>query len=259
MKRLTFITSIALLTLGAAGSANATIQTVFDSWSGGLANFNTTVTNAGATATHDTWSSFAFTNGGTELDRTDYVVTQTDGSSLSDQGVYSAYGSSPTAYTSGRTLGIDPYGDGSDAGHGDGDGSGSKGSGLTFVFNSGINALGFEVGDWATCCQQSDLYISFGNNAPIKVGSSTTANDQFLTNGGAGVYVAAFDDSSTFTTVHFWGDGWGEYLVMGGTISYATVDQGSLPPTEVPEPAPLTIFGLGLILLGMLMRRRRAA
>lgn len=259
MKKLSFIASIALLTLGAAGTANATISTVFDDWNGGLANFNQTVTNAGATASHDNWASFVFTDGGKKLERADYTVTQTDGSFLSDQGIYSAYGSSPTAYTSGRTLGIDPYGDGSDTGHGAGDGSGSKGSGLTFVFNSGINALGFEVGDWATCCQESDLYISFGNNAPIKVGSSTIANDQFLTNGGAGVYVAAFDDSNTFNTVHFWGDGWGEYLVMGGTISYATVDQGSLPPTEVPEPAPLTIFGLGLVLLGLLMRRRRTA
>lgn len=255
MKKLTLIASIALLSLGAVGVANATITTVFDDWNGGLTNFNQTVTNAGGTAAHDTWSSLSFTNGGKDLVRTDYTVTKTDGSGLSDQGVYTASGSSPSAQTTGRTIGIDPYGDGSDTGHGSNDGKGSKGSGLTFVFASGINALGFEVGDWATCCQQSDLYISFGNNAPIKVGSSVTGGDQFLTNGGAGVYVAAFDDSATFNTVHFWGDGWGEYLVMGGTISYSTLDEGSL---DVPEPAPLTIFGLGLALLGLLMRRRRA-
>lgn len=259
MKKLTLIASIALLSLGAAGAANATIATVFDDWDGGLANFNLTVSGAGATATHDTWTTLAFTNSNKDLVRTDYTVTRTNGSALSDQGVYGAYASSPYTYTTGRTIDISPAGDGSDAGHGANDGLGSKGSGLTFVFNSGINALGFEVGDWATCCQQSDLYISFGNNAPIKVGSSTTFGDQFLTNNGAGVYVAAFDDSATFDTVHFWGDGWGEYLVMGGTISYATLERGSLPPTDVPEPAPLTFFGLGLILLGMLMRRRRAA
>lgn len=258
MKNLTFIASIVLLTLGAAGTAKATVATVFDSWNGGLTHFNQTMSDAGGTATHDTWGTLAFTSGGTQLLRAGYTVTKTDGSMLSDQGIYAAYGSSPTAYTSGRTLSINPFGDGTDSGYGDNNGLGSKGSGLTFVFDSAINALGFEVGDWATCCQRSDLYISFGNNAPIRVGSSVLANDQFLTNGGAGVYVAAFDDSGTFDTVHFWGDGWGEYLVMGGTISYATLDQGSLPPTSVPEPAALTFFGLGLILLGLLMRRRRA-
>ncbi len=259
MKRLTIIASIALLTLGAAGAANATIATVFDDWDGGLANFNSTVAAAGATATHDNWASLSFSGGGTQLDRSDYTVRKTDGNTIYDAGVYAAYSSSPTAYTTGHTIDISPYGDGTDAGHGTNNGLGSKGSGLTFVFDSAINALGFEVGDWATCCQQSDLYISFGSNAPIRVGSSTAYGDQFKTNGGAGVYVAAFDDSGDFTTVHFWGDGWGEYLVMGGTISYAKLDQGSLPPTSVPEPAALTFFALGLLLLSLMLRRRRTA
>lgn len=259
MKKLTLIATIALSTLGAAGTAHATIATVFNNWTDGLANFNQTVSDAGATATHDNWTSLVFANSNKELIRTDYTVTRTDGSALSDQGVYYASGSFPHALTTGRTIDISPAGDGSDTGHGANNGLGSKGSGLTFVFNSAINALGFEVGDWATCCQPSDLYISFGNNAPIRVGSSNNYGDQFLTNGGAGVYVAAFDDSATFDTVHFWGDGWGEYLVMGGTISYATLDQGTLPPTDVPEPAQIAIFGLGLVALGIATRRRKLA
>ncbi|HKZ09079.1 MAG TPA: PEP-CTERM sorting domain-containing protein [Rhodanobacteraceae bacterium] len=259
MKKLSLVAFVGLLVLGAASTANATIVTVFNNWTDGLANFNSKVAGAGGTATHDTWSSLSFSNGDTELDRTGYKLTRTDGTILSDQGVYNAYGSSPTAYTTGNTIDIDPYGNGTDNGHGDNNGLGSKGSGLTFVFDTGINAIGFEVGDWATCCQESDLYISFGNNAPIRVGQSLIAGDQFLTNGGAGVYVAAFDDSGDFDTVHFWGDGWGEYLVMGGTISYATLDQGSLPPVGVPEPGSLGMLALGLLALGWLVRRRRYA
>lgn len=256
MKKFSLVALVGLLVLGAASAANATIVTVFNNWTAGLTNFNSKVAGAGGTAIHDTWSSLSFSNGNTQLDRTGYTLTRTDGSALSDQGVYHAYGSSPAAYTTGDTIDISPYGNGTDSGHGSNNGLGSKGSGLTFVFNSGINAIGFEVGDWATCCQESDLYISFGNNAPIRVGQSVNYGDQFLTNGGAGVYVAAFDDSSDFTTVHFWGDGWGEYLVMGGTISYATLSQGSL---GVPEPGSLGMLALGLLALGWLARRRRYA
>ena len=41
--------------------------------------------------------------------------------------------------------------------------------------------------------------------------------ESFVTNGGAGVFVAAFDDTGDFTTVQFWGDGIGEVLHFGGT------------------------------------------
>jgi hypothetical protein len=43
---------------------------------------------------------------------------------------------------------------------------------------------------------------------------------------------------------------------MGGTISYATLSQGSL---GVPEPGSLGMLALGLLALGWLARRRRYA
>ena len=69
-------------------------------------------------------------------------------------------------------------------------------------------------------------------------------------------FVGAFDSSNTFSSVSFYGDGAGEYLVAGGTIRYGTVDIGS-----VPEPALRTVTwammlaGFGLI--GALRSRRK--
>lgn len=233
--------AIAALAATVASPASATILVVFDDFDGGFASFAATVTAAGGTQTN-----FVLPNSGsgTPYVAPDFSIARNTGVAVSLSPPYDLWAASPSRSTTGGVIDISPFGSGR--------GIGAKPSGITFTFTTPINALGFEVGDWATCCQPSDLYIQFGSNAPIKVGASTTRGDQFLTNGGAGVFVAAFDDTDTFTTVSFWGDGFGEYLVIGGTIRYALIDQGSLP---TPAPAALALFGLGVAALGLARRR----
>jgi hypothetical protein len=235
--------ALASFVLGAT-AAQATVVTVFDDFDGGIANFNSTVTTAGATV-----STINLVAGGSgnPLDLGDVAITRNNGGTVNIGSPYQLFNSAPTRFTSGGVININPSGASR--------GIGAKGSGITFTFAAGVNAFGFEVGDWATCCQPSDLYIQFGANTPILVGASTVFGDQFLTNGGAGVFVAAFDDTDTFTTVSFWGDGFGEFLVAGGTLRYATLDPGTLP--GIPEPASWAMMIAGFGLVGAVMRRRR--
>ncbi len=238
--------SIAAAMLAASAiSASATIVTVYDGVGAGKASFDSTATNAGATVTTDVWSTLT---SGYSIDRGDYTITANDGGYMSAQG----YGS-----LSGRVISIDPAST---------DGSRSPAatfnSGITLTFDNAVNAFGFEVGDWSTCCHQptTNLYISFDDGAPILVGAADTPADGLFPSQTTGysvyeIFVAAFDDTGSFTKVSFWGNGLGEVLVAGGAVKYALLDEGTLPPSEVPLPAS------GLLLLagvGALAARRKA-
>lgn len=227
----------------AASTAQATIATVFEGIPTGTAAFNTTVINAGGTVTTDIWTGLM---NGTVVDRGEYSISRTNGNYI----FWDSYGT-----MSGNVMGIDPYGPTRDA-------AGSKLSGITFTFDNPINSFGFEVGDWATCCHEptTDLFISFDDGAPILVASASTYTDGLFANKFGNlayeIFVAAFDDSGSFSKVQFWGNGFGEYLVAGGQVKYALIDEGSLPPTPgVPAPATAALLGLGLLALRL---RKRA-
>lgn len=252
MKTIKTLAGAAALLLASAISASATVVTIFDGIAAGRSNFNNTVAAAGGVVNTDTWGSLG---SGASVARADYTITRNNGGFIS-----------PTTYgtMSGEVVDISPGGGGSSPRTNPMD---YFGSGVTLTFANALNSIGFEVGDWATCCfgPTTDLFISFDNGTPIQVASAQTGSDgQFPSQSNPGstvneIFVAAFDDTASFTSVSFWGNGNGEFLVFGGQVRYALLDKGTLPPdpSAVPLPATAGLLLAGLAALGATKRRNR--
>lgn len=240
------------LLLATAVAAQATIVTVFDGIAAGRDDFDDTVTDAGSTVMNDVLTTLVPT--GNSIDRGAYTITRNNGDALNIQ----SYGT-----LSGQAIGINPFTTGTGGSDPRTDPLDYFASGVTFTFDSAVNAIGFEVGDWSTCCQNptTDLYISFDGGAPILVASDSTGSGTRPSQADPmqlvyEIFVAAFDDSGSFTTVSFWGNGLGEYLVAGGDVRYALLDEGTLEPAPIPLPAAGWMMLAGLGGLAALRRRK---
>lgn len=197
------------------------------------------------------------------------TVSRPNGSSASPSGGYSSGGQS----LSGSVWGISPSA--SPAGGGVGGLADIPGfnSGLAFDFSSPVNAFGFEIGDWATCCTSntrpvdvqndynvpatgSGLWIAFdGGAASLPANALSSAdNPGYASAFSFTNFIGAIDDTGFFSRVTFFGDGFGEFLVAGGTLRFASVPEGSVQP--VPVPGTLSLFGIVLTGIAMMRRRR---
>lgn len=129
-------------------------------------------------------------------------------------------------------------------------------SGLSFTFKQPVNAFGLEVGDWATCCYLSSLYIAFDGGATRVVATADKAADNpgWVRYGQYTNFVGAIDTQSTFTRISFYGDGIGEYIVAGGTVRYSSLPLGSV--STVPEAGSLAMLLAGLAAVALHRRRR---
>jgi len=264
-------TSLAVAALLVAG-ASVAAPVVYNTSLANISTFDSVITGTGATVTtRQVQGSNVFNYTDLNGNAATVTVTRTNtGAAAATSGGYSSNGIS----LSGNTWDISPQSSPAGGGVNGLPDIAGFGSGLTFTFSSPVNAFGFEIGDWATCCTSntrsaavqsaynvpatgSGLWIAFDGGAATLPANAFSANDnpgfaaaQSYTN-----FIGAIDSSGTFSKITFFGDGYGEFLVAGGTLRFGQVPIGSV---GLPEPGSLALVGLALAGLAAASRRKSA-